>query len=518
MTRDILVGLDAGTSVIKSVAFSRDGRQVASCSVPNSYRAVEHGGSEQDIAQTWTDAAATLRGLQDYIPDLSERILALAVTGQGDGNWLIDEKGEPVQPAWLWLDARSADIVDEMKTSAKNQILYARTNTGLAACQMGPQLVHILRKQPEILKRAATAFHCKDWLYFKLTAERATDPTEGLFTFGNYRTRQYDLSVVETLGLEHYKHLLPPIVDGAVTNHWLTGQAAKDTGLPEGLPVILGYVDVICTALGAGLYDANGQAGVSIVGSTGMHMRFARDAANVAQNSDCTGYTMAFPVPDSFAQMQSNMAATLNIDWLVDLIRSGFGLFDEKREKRDVLLALDQVIAASAPGQILYHPYISEAGERGPFIDAAARASFVGLSTRHQIADLGRAIYEGLCFAARDCYMAMGGMPKEIRLTGGAARSAALKKIMASVLRAPVRTSSQEEAGAAGAAMIAAVNLKLYPSFDECVDEWVMPKLGASVLPDPTLADHYDRLFPTYVSSRKALAPSWRALREFASA
>ena len=134
MTRDILVGLDAGTSVIKSVAFSRDGRQVASCSVPNSYRAVEHGGSEQDIAQTWTDAAATLRGLQDYIPDLSERILALAVTGQGDGNWLIDEKGEPVQPAWLWLDARSADIVDEMKTSAKNQILYARTNTGLAAC------------------------------------------------------------------------------------------------------------------------------------------------------------------------------------------------------------------------------------------------------------------------------------------------------------------------------------------------------------------------------------------------
>jgi len=518
MTRDILVGLDAGTSVIKSVAFLRDGRQLASFSISNTYHNVQNGGSEQDILQTWIDAAKTLRGLQEHIPDLPDRILALSLTGQGDGNWLIDETGEPVQPAWLWLDSRSADIVDEFSASGQNKITYQCTNTGLAACQMGPQLVHMMRHTPEILNRTATAFHCKDWLYFKLTSARATDPTEGLFTFGNFRTRQYDDAVIDALGLREYKRLLPPLVDGAITHHCLTGRAAADTGLPEGLPVILGYVDVICTSLGAGLYDATGDAGVSVVGSTGMHMRFAKTSAKVTQNADCTGYTMAFPVANSYAQMQSNMAATLNIDWLVDLIRSGFDLFKYERNKRDVLLTLDQAIATSESGQLIYHPYISEAGERGPFIDASARASFIGLSSRHNIVTLGRAIYEGLCFAARDCYLAMGPMPKEIRLTGGAARSSALKKIMASALGAPVRTSSQEEAGAAGAAMIAAVNLNLYSSMDECVDEWVMPKLGEPVMPDPRIADHYDRLFPSYLSLRKAVAPNWRTLREFSSA
>lgn len=99
MTRDILVGLDAGTSVIKSVAFLRDGRQLASFSISNTYHNLQNGGSEQDILQTWIDAAKTLRGLQEHIPDLPDRILALSLTGQGDGNWLINETGEPVQPA-----------------------------------------------------------------------------------------------------------------------------------------------------------------------------------------------------------------------------------------------------------------------------------------------------------------------------------------------------------------------------------------------------------------------------------
>ena len=109
------------------------------------------------------------------------------------------------------------------------------------------------------------------------------------------------------------------------------------------------------------------------------------------------------------------------------------------------------------PCAALYHPYIHEAGERGPFIDAAARAQLVGLSTRTGYLDLVRSVYEGLGLAARDCYGAMGHVPEEVRVAGGAARSKALKAILASVLGAPVRESSRQEAGAAGAAMMAAV-------------------------------------------------------------
>ena len=513
MTRDLLVGIDAGTSVIKSVAFTAAGIQVASFAIPNSYTTGVDGSSEQDMARTWTNAAAALRGLKTHIPDLAERIAAIAVTGQGDGTWLIDADGLPVLPAWLWLDARAADIVDALRAGPANDTLYASTGTGLAACQMGGQLIYIDRTMPDALARATTAFHCKDWLYFKLTGERATDPSEGNFTFGDYRTRTYADQVVETLGLGAHRRLLPPIVDGTLHQHRLSAAAAAETGLPEGIPVVLGYVDVICTALGGGLYDPSGEAGLSIVGSTGMHMRFAPDAASVRGNADRTGYTMPFPVPGAYAQMQSNMAATLNIDWLVELARDGLSMMGEEHAKKDVLLALDARLAEAAPGVSLYHPYISDAGERGPFIDATARASLIGLGMRHGFAELGRAVYEGLAFAARDCYAAMGPIPKEIRLSGGAARSRTLRRIIASVLGTDLRTSSQEEAGAAGAAMIAAVGLGLYPSMAACVGEWVTPKLGEAERPDPYLAGIYDRLFPSYVASRQALSPVWRAMR-----
>ena len=105
-------------------------------------------------------------------------------------------------------------------------------------------------------------------------------------------------------------------------------------------------------------------------------------------------------------------------------------------------------LGASAPGQLLYQPYVSEAGERGPFVNADARAGFIGLSMKHGYADLVRAVIEGLGMAMRDCYLAMGQLPGELRLSGGAARSRALRAILSAATQAPVRVSAREEAGA----------------------------------------------------------------------
>src|SRR5438067_11882663 len=110
--KDLLIGIDAGTSVIKSVAFDLSGRQLAMTSVPNSFVTLEGGGAEQDLDQTWRDMARTVRDLSAKIPDLAQRTAAVAITGQGDGTWLIDGDGLPVSRAWLWLDARAGHLVD----------------------------------------------------------------------------------------------------------------------------------------------------------------------------------------------------------------------------------------------------------------------------------------------------------------------------------------------------------------------------------------------------------------------
>jgi erythritol kinase len=103
----------------------------------------------------------------------------------------------------------------------------------------------------------------------------------------------------------------------------------------------------------------------------------------------------------------------------------------------------------------------------------------------------------------------MGGMPGELRLTGGAARSPALREIVAASVGAPVRISQREEAGAAGAAMMAAVAVGAFPDMEACIAGWVTPLLGALEPPDAALVQTYSRTFPAYRSARRALEPIW---------
>jgi erythritol kinase (D-erythritol 1-phosphate-forming) len=512
MTERIIVALDSGTSVVKAVAFTGDGTMLATTSRPNRYVILPDGGAEQDMRRTFDDAVAVLADLAAQIEGHGT-IVALGVTGQGDGTWLIDAEGEPVGDGWLWLDARAAGIVDELKASGAAAKTFAWTGTGLTACSSNAQLAWMQRHRPAALARAATTLHPKDYLYFRLTGVRATSPCEGIFTFGDYRTRQYRPEVLAALGLADHAHLLPPMLDGTQRSHALSAEAARLTRLPAGLPVVLGYVDVLCTALGAGLYGAGEDAGVSVVGSTGMHIRLVPRVADVAPSALGTGYCMPFMVPGHTIQSQTNMAATLNIDWLADIVADSAVLAGADVPRERILKALGEMALTARPGAAIFHPFISTAGERGPFTDANARASLIGLDQTVRLPDLARAVFEGLSFAARDCYAAIGGAPADIRVTGGAARSPAIRALLAAVLDRPVRVAAQPEAGAAGAAMMAAVCTGLFPDMAACASAWVVPRLEAPVLPDPMLVATYHRLFPIYRDTYAALPAHWRRLR-----
>lgn len=508
---DLLIGIDAGTSVVKSVAFDMAGAQIGRAARPNRYETRPDGAAVQSLDDTWEDCAATLRALGEAVPDLAARTAAVAVTAQGDGTWLVGPGDRPVTEAWLWLDARAAPVVDRLRGTRPDRERFAVTGTGLNACQMSAQLLHMRATMPEALEAAEVALHAKDWLHLNLTGIRATDPSEGVFTFGDFRTRAYDDRVIDALGLRAERRLMPDILDGSRETRPLTPSAAAATGLRAGTPVSLGFVDVICTALGGGIHTGGEGAGCTILGSTGMHMR-AVPQEDVVLGRDLTGYVMPLPIPGMVAQMQSNMAATLNIDWLLDVAADLLAEFGTRVPRDELIARVDGWLGGAAPGRVLYHPYISEAGERGPFVDGAARAGFAGLSSGHRFPDLLRAVVEGLGLAARDCYEAMGGVPGEVRLTGGAARSSALRGILGAALGARVRTSSRGEAGAAGAAMMAAVAVGAYADMDACIADWVAPTLGPAEAPDADLARLYAGRLAPYRAVRGAMPPVWAAL------
>ncbi|TKB18145.1 MAG: carbohydrate kinase [Mesorhizobium sp.] len=508
---DVIVGIDSGTSVIKAVAFDLSGRQIASASVPNRYASGADGSATQSLPQTWRDCAAALRGLSDKVENLGARTAALAVTAQGDGTWLVGRENKPVADAWLWLDARASPTVERLAAGPLSRARFEATGTGLNTCQQGSQMAHMDSYSPDLLDHAEVALHCKDWLYLNLTGVRATDPSEASFTFGNFRTRRYDDTVIEALGLSRRRKLLPEIVDGTMATHPLTAEAAAETGLKAGTPVSLGYVDMVMTALGAGVCGGEGDVACSIVGSTGVHMR-AVPTNGVHLNKEGSGYVIALPIPGLVTQVQTNMATSLNIDWVLGLAADVLKEFGHEANHSELVGRIDQWLAASQPGQVVYHPYISEAGERGPFVNANARAGFVGLSVSHRYPNLVRAVIEGLGLAIRDCYAAMGDLPSELRLSGGAARSKGLRGILSAAVHAPVRVSSREEAGAAGCAMMAAVAIGVYPDMNACVAEWVTPLLGPVETPDPALIAAYDDLFTAFRAARQVLGPAWDAL------
>ncbi len=129
---DLIIGIDAGTSVIKAVAFDLAGRQIACASIRNRYElgGAASGAATQSMPQTWADCAAALRDLGTMVDGLAARTAAVGITGQGDGTWLVGAQNEPVTDAWLWLDARAAPTVSRLSAKASDRARFKATGTG----------------------------------------------------------------------------------------------------------------------------------------------------------------------------------------------------------------------------------------------------------------------------------------------------------------------------------------------------------------------------------------------------
>ena len=514
MNRDIIIGIDAGTSLIKAVAFSLNGKELAISSTTNDYKTNSNGHATQSLNKTWENCIKVIKELREKLPDIDNKICLISVTGQGDGTWLIDKNGDPVCDAWLWLDSRSSKEAEEIsKLNSENERFMA-TGTGMFSGQQSSQLVFMEKNHPELLDKARSAFHCKDWLYYKLTGVVATDPSESCFTFGNFRTQDYDKSVISGLGLSNRSYLMPEIINGSKKTHSLNDHASKMLGLKNGIPVALSYIDAVCTFLGSGGYEKNKDVGNSSLGTTSGHMK-ASLISDINPNLDLkSGYVMLLPIDNTAIQFQTNMSGMINIDWLKNLVEDIFTDFDFDFDEKKFLTNIDNWLNSSKPAKLLYHPYISEAGERGPFINSKAQASIIGLESNHKFPELIRSFVEGLCYAARECYLAMGTIPKEIRLAGGGAKSSSIRNIFSAILKTNIRTVNRKEAGAAGAAMTGSMALELYQDWDACVNEWVKPYLGEEEVYNNKYSEVYDKMFAVYLNSRDKVVPIWDQLNK----
>ncbi|WP_097900086.1 FGGY-family carbohydrate kinase [Streptomyces sp. b94] len=435
-----IIGVDIGTSVTKAVAFDEEGGARAAA-VRRSHVAMLSGGRvEQDLDDVVAGVGEVVREVAGAIGGMPD---AVALTGQGDGLWLRDERGRPVRPAISWMDARAAELVTRWLADGTIGAAYAHTGSGMFPGCHGPLLHWLQEHEPEALDRAAVAGYCVDAVAQHLTGRVCLDASDATLPFLDPRTRRYASEALAACGVEGRAELLPaPAAPGTVLG--LDGRGAGLLGLPEGLPVVAGPYDLPACAIGSGVREVGD--GVLILGTT-LASQVLTDRVDLEPAAEPAGMWLCTPDPCRWLRAMPAMVGTAALEWVLALVGA-------------TTADVDALLTESPPGArgARALPFLSEAGERAPFVEPSARGRLDGLSLATGRADAVRAVCEAIGYAARHC-LDTAGLSGTLALCGGGTRSVMWARLMADVLGRPVRIPSEEQVGALGVVTVARASL-----------------------------------------------------------
>jgi xylulokinase len=479
--------LDAGTTMIKAIGYADDGAELVTVREPTAVRSPAPGHSEQDMSEVW---AAVVRGVRAVAERLGGDISYVALTAQGDGCWLVDERGEPTGPAILWNDGRAAPIVDGWTRAGAPERSFA-VNGSLPFPGLPNAILTWLRAHdPARIERSHRALTCGGWVFSRLTGELTMDESDACVPFMDVRTRRYSDELFALYDMEWARRLLPEPRGDDRRAAPLGERAAAELGLPAGTPVVLSSYDIASTSIGVGAVD-DGQACV-ILGTT---LCTEIVVPETGLGGAPSGFTIPLGLPGRYLRAFPTLAGTGVLDWACGML----GVAGGPRELAELADG-----AAPGAGGLVFLPYLSPAGERAPFVDSRARGAFLGLSSEHGRADLARAVLEGLSLVVRDCLAASGAAPTELRVAGGGSASPVWLRMLADVTGVPVVRSRDDEAGARGAYALGRLATGGDPGAYAGVRD--------TFAPDPARAAAYTALYDDFRALRETETRTWPRL------
>lgn len=493
---ELLLGLDAGNTVVKAVLFDRSGKVVGKAARDGRSSKPEPGHVEREIGELWDNAGEVIAACLRDAGAEGRDIVAVGTAGHGNGLYLLDKQEQPLLGIQS-LDTRAAGLAAEWRADGTADALYPLCLQKPWPSQTATLLAWIKRNRPEIYARAGTAFLCKDALTFMLTGQRVSDHSDmsgcGLMRLPE---RDYDPELLAAYGLADARALLPLLVQSDTVAGTVTEEAARRTGLATGTPVAAGFFDIIASSVGAGAAEP-GQAAI-VVGTWGIN-QIILDKPLVDERifHACTWR------PDRYVAVESSATSAVNLEWFVHEILGDHG--------PEAFARCNDLVASVAPSadSPLFHPFLYGSGAQ-----PQARAAFLGLAGWHGRAEMLHALYEGVVFEHRrhiDRLRAAGVSFDRAVLSGGGSRSTAWCQMFANGLGVPVTVAECEETGALGAAIAAGVAAGLFGDIEVGVAEMVRPK--RSFVPkraDGALGDARYRLYDELATT---LAVQWQRYR-----
>ena len=481
MMRDLTLAIDVGTGSIRAALVDATGtiRHVA---VREHDQIVpQFGWAEQRAEDWWTGVVATVRDVLAAVDGARDSIAAVAACGQMHGTVLVDGAGRPTRTTVpLWNDKRTAGLVADFEKSFGAADYLPESGNPPTPAWPGFKLQWLRDNDPAAFRAAETVLMPKDFINLRLTGERAMDTGDASCSFlMNPATRAWSAAMIDRLGLD--AALLPPIRTPMEILGTVTAAAARDTGLAEGTPVLVGGADYPVALLGSGVCRPGL---VSDVTGTSCILTLITEAP------------LLDPEICNVATVEGNWGAFVLLETGGDAMRWARRAFHERT------LGYDEIVARAAeapPGAdgLFFVPYLT--GERlGEHRNA--RAQFFGLGAGHGLPHLHRAVMEGVAFAAARHLAIMeaaaGTKLERVVASGGGAKTALWLKIKASLYGIPVVVPEQAECGLIGNAVMAGVATGRFAGTDKAVAALV--RHTDEVLPDPAWRDRYRRMQPIF--------------------
>jgi xylulokinase len=451
--------------------------------------------AEQRPENWWDAAQGAIQGVLSAAKTTGRNVRSVGLSGQMHGLVLLDAANRVIRPALIWCDQRSQPQVDSINdVLGRAQVVAATANPALTGFTL-PKLLWVRDNEPAQFERVRRMLLPKDYIRFCLTGEYVSDVSDasGTALFDVVR-RRWSNEMADGLGIN--RAILPAVMESPQVSGKISGAAAAATGLEEGTPVAAGAGDQAASAVGNGIVEP-GRVSCTI-GTSGVvfaHM----DAP--AYDPEGRVHTFCHAVPGAWHVMGVTQGAGLSLQWFRNTLAPG--------TEYDALTA--EAAKAPAGSQDLYWlPYLM--GERTPHLDASARGGWIGLTAKHTRADLVRAILEGVSYSQKDCLdiiEGMGARADSARLSGGGARSAFWRQMLADVFGKPAVVLETEEGSAYGAALLSLVSTAEFSSVQEAC---------RAVIRETTSIEPRAEAVATYRRGHEIYRSLYPALRGFTAA
>jgi len=476
-----LLGIDLGTSSVKVVVTSMEGAIEGLGSAEYPILTPQPGHAEQDPAEWWR---ATVTAVRQALQQAAEpEILGIGFSGQMHGFVPMGADQKPWRPAIIWADQRSAALLPEIRERVGTELLATTCGTAPAAGFLISTLFWLQKHEPETLERTVVLLMPKDYVRFRLTNELGTDQSDaaasGIF---NVAARVWADEVIDRL--EFPRSIFPNVYPSAQIVGALSGSAAEELGLPQGIPVSAGCADQPAQAVGNGLIDP--PLGSVTIGTGGQV--FAPLAAPLF-DSHLRLHTFCHAPEARWYLLGAMLSAGMALRWLRQTLGSEQWSYAQ----------LDQSAAEVEPGAegLVFLPYL--VGERSPLMDPRAKGAFVGLTLRHGPGHMVRALLEGVAFALRQIIDAMvdcGAELDRLIASGNGLASRLWRQIVADVLNRPLyqgRDKHATERAGVGAALIAGIGIGAINGYSDA--RRFAPTFDALTAPNAKDAETYETLY-----------------------